>query len=124
MHKIQFVQKQLEKHHFHCLVLSVLCHVTLSLHFCIHREVKPSYKELVLVVLSSTGIVTHPIEKQRVFPSTACSEPHISLYSQGGPLPHRRALLCGLSFLQGHYLPENRPATGRCNRLYSVMYFF
>ena len=86
------------------LSVLILCCVTLALYFCLYWEVRTPCKELVLVGLDSPGVMNHPIEKQRAFPSTECCDPCVSLYSQGGPLPYHRALLCGQRFLLGHYL--------------------
>lgn len=77
LHKIIL---HLYKHHggllFVLFVPSLCCYHSL----CIHGEVKSSCKALVSVVLSSAGVMTHPAEEHRVFPSPECSGLRVSLY--------------------------------------------
>lgn len=98
LHKIQLEKKN--KLFF--FSLSLCCHSWV--HFCFHWEVKPPDKDSVCAVLNSTGIMNHRTEKRGYFlPQNSLSHP-VSLYTQGGPLPHHRALLSGLKHLQGYYL--------------------
>lgn len=58
--------------------------------------------------------MNHPIEKKGYFLSQNALSHPVSLYTQGGPLPHHRALLCGLKHLQGYYLLGTNTGTTSC----------
>lgn len=85
---VKFMYLAFQKYSYYLLMLFLsFYYIAVALDFCIYCEVMSPYRGFVFIVLHRFRIMNHPTEKQRAFPSTECSEPCMSLYSQGGPLP-------------------------------------